>query len=280
MLQAINPVYYVITGDPFTLNCTATNDPQSPNELRFRWFTESIRVDHKPSRWTVTELLSLRNTLTVISQLVITNLMVEQHNGTYTCSVDNFRPRAAVDQTTTIVVESKHSCIWDYTLMLVYCLTVPATITTHPLPAIIVFNGSTVSLSCEATGSGPIRYQWRRVNGEISSDKAEGVNTSTLTISSVTEQDEDKYYCAASNGGMNGLLYNNSSQRTIIIVYGESMVVSRLATLNDANGENILFTKCYKLNNNKCYSKCYLSVTSYTEYSMRICIATNKFLTY
>ena len=92
----------------------------------------------------------------------------------------------------------------------------------HPPPALIVFNGLSVSLSCEAVGSGPIRYQWRRVNGEISSDRAEGVNTPTLSISSVTEQDEDKYYCVASNGGMDGSLYHNTSQRTIFIVYGES----------------------------------------------------------
>ena len=86
---------------------------------------------------------------------------------------------------------------------------------------VVEFNGQNVTLSCEATGSGPIRYQWRRVNGEISSDRAEGVNTPTLTISSVTEQDEDKYYCMASNGGMNGSLYNNASQVSVIIVYGE-----------------------------------------------------------
>ena len=86
-----------------------------------------------------------------------------------------------------------------------------------------MFNGLKVILSCEATGSGPIRYQWRRVNGEISSERAEGVNTPTMTISPVTEQDEDKYYCVASNGGMNGSLYNNASQLSIIIVYGESI---------------------------------------------------------
>ena len=59
--------------------------------------------------------------------------------------------------------------------------------------------GGTLILSCEATESDPIRYQWRRVNGEISSDRAEGVNTPTLTISSVMEEDEDEYYCVASN---------------------------------------------------------------------------------
>ena len=41
-------------------------------------------------------------------------------------------------------------------------------------------------LSCEVTGSGPIRYQWKRVNGDISSDRAEGVNTATMTISVVS----------------------------------------------------------------------------------------------
>ena len=74
----------------------------------------------------------------------------------------------------------------------------PSKITVNPQSQ-LVHESATLSLSCEATGSGPIRYQWRRVNGEISSDRAEGVNTSTLTISPVTLQDMDEYYCVASN---------------------------------------------------------------------------------
>ena len=105
MLQPINPVYYFIPGDPFALNCTATNDPQSPNELRFRWFKESTRIINDSSRWNITELS--QNTLTITSQLSITLLMVEQHNGTYTCFIDNFKIRTAVYQITTIVVESE-----------------------------------------------------------------------------------------------------------------------------------------------------------------------------
>ena len=62
-----------------------------------------------------------------------------------------------------------------------------------------MYEGATLNLSCEATGSGPIRYQWRRVNGEISNDRAEGVNTSTLTISPVQQENEDEYYCMATN---------------------------------------------------------------------------------
>ena len=81
-----------------------------------------------------------------------------------------------------------------------------------------------VTLSCEATGSVPIRYQWRRVNGEISSDRAEGVNTPTLTILPVQQNDEDEYYCVANNGGMDGSLYNNTSHNTTIIVYGKVII--------------------------------------------------------
>ena len=81
---------------------------------------------------------------------------------------------------------------------------------------------TTATLSCKATTtSGIIRYQWRRVNGEITSDRANGVNTSTLTISSITEQDEDEYYCVTNYGPVNGILHNITSNKANIIVYGE-----------------------------------------------------------
>ena len=105
MLQVFNPVYYVIAGDSFTLNCTATNDPQSPNELQFRWFKESTRNDKDSLQWNITELY--RDSFTVTSQLVITNLTVDEHNGSYSCRVDNFRVETAVNQNIIVVVESK-----------------------------------------------------------------------------------------------------------------------------------------------------------------------------
>ena len=86
---------------------------------------------------------------------------------------------------------------------------------------LVRYVNTTATLSCKATASGIIRYQWRRVNGEITSDRANGVNTSTLTISPVTEQDEDEYYCVANYGTVNGTLHNVTSNKANIIVYGE-----------------------------------------------------------
>ena len=102
------------------------------------------------------------------------------------------------------------------------CITVVIVqITGHPTSMVVNIN-STATLSCQATGSGPISYQWRRVNGEISSDRAEGVNTSTLTISSVQQEDEDEYYCVASNGGVNGLqYYSDTSHKAMVTLYGK-----------------------------------------------------------
>ena len=81
---------------------------------------------------------------------------------------------------------------------------------------------TTAILSCEATASGPIRYQWGRVNGEISSDRAEGVNTSTLTISPVQQEDEDEYYCVASYGVVNGTNHSDISHNASITVYSKN----------------------------------------------------------
>ena len=102
-------------------------------------------------------------------------------------------------------------------------LIAPVDIITQP-QAVDALIGESITLSCETTGSNPIRYQWRRVNGEITSDRANGVNTSTLTISAVTEQDEDEYYCIASNGGPDGLLYSDMSEKAMVTVYGKLVI--------------------------------------------------------
>ena len=86
--------------------------------------------------------------------------------------------------------------------------------------SIIEYVNTTTHLSCEATGSDPISYQWRRVNGEISSERTTGVNTQHLTLSPVSEADEGEYYCVTTNGGRNGMRYSDTSQVAQITVYG------------------------------------------------------------
>ena len=100
----------------------------------------------------------------------------------------------------------------------------PTVVTTHPQSLIVFINSSTTTLSCNATGSRPISYQWRRVNGEISSQRATGVNSSTLTISPVREEDEDEYYCVTTNGGVDGMRYDDMSHKAQITVFGKLFI--------------------------------------------------------
>jgi len=83
-----------------------------------------------------------------------------------------------------------------------------------------VFENARLTLSCEATASGPITYQWRRSSGRISNE-AIGVTTPKLTIRSATQDDEDEYYCTASYGVYrNGTSHVAESERAQVVVFG------------------------------------------------------------
>ena len=95
-----------------------------------------------------------------------------------------------------------------------------ATITDHP-NSTVVYEGTKVTLSCEATASGPITYEWS------SSDRVVGGNSTTLTIPSVTQDDEDEYYCTASYGVyVNGTSHKAKSERAKVIVFGMRIICS------------------------------------------------------
>ena len=103
-LQPVNSTNYVIAGNPFILNCTATNDVESPNDLTFKWLQESTEINNTSSQWNIIEVS--RDAHKVTSQIIISILTVDQHNGTYVCMVDNNENETAVNQTTNVVVES------------------------------------------------------------------------------------------------------------------------------------------------------------------------------
>ena len=98
----ISSVYYVIAGNRLQLYCRATNDPQSPDELKFMWYRDSTIVDVQGSR-------RLIFTLNAGFFILFNNLDMSQDNGTYTCSVKNFELGRAVTQSADVIIESKYS---------------------------------------------------------------------------------------------------------------------------------------------------------------------------
>ena len=52
------------------------------------------------------------------------------------------------------------------------------------------------------------------------------MNTSTLTISPVQQEDEDEYYCVASNE------YSDISHRAMVTIYGKATILCTLTVYN------------------------------------------------
>jgi len=88
----------------------------------------------------------------------------------------------------------------------IYTILVIVQITSNPI-SVIAYENTPASLICEAEGSGPILYHWRKVNGRIDDCRTKGINTSVLTIYPVFEQDKGEYYCVVSNEGADGKIY-------------------------------------------------------------------------
>ena len=127
------------------------------------------------------------------------------------------------DTATITIIDTTSKC-YAFVITLLLCLPfyfhIAAELFARPRSKAWYVN-TTATLSCVATASGSIKYQWRRVNGEITSERVKGVNTSTLTISPVTEQDEGQYYCVATYSTVNRALCNITSNKGTITVYGE-----------------------------------------------------------
>ena len=93
----LDPFHYLVAGDPFTLNYTAEDDPQSPNRIQFLWYRDDIDITN--------ETRVTANNYVYTSQLNIYQLDSDQHSGYYSCVAYN-NPSANVTSSTTLIVES------------------------------------------------------------------------------------------------------------------------------------------------------------------------------
>jgi len=84
----------------------------------------------------------------------------------------------------------------------------PPTITQHPEELNGVVPGKPVTFTVQATGTGPLTYQWqwkpagegsRKEWQECNLKRFPGANSSTLTIPSIQKSNEGSYCCTISN---------------------------------------------------------------------------------
>jgi len=93
-LKLFDPAYYLVAGHSFALNCSATNDVDSFNNLTFAW--------HKDNNF-ITE--PIRVISSTISQLHIPQLDPDQHSGQYSCEVYNNHISNTVYTSTRLIIE-------------------------------------------------------------------------------------------------------------------------------------------------------------------------------
>ena len=95
--QQFDTFYHVIVGDTFSLNCTATVNPNAP-EIRFSWYRNNENVTH------LTKIVAKYRTeqyRSFTSQLYIEKVGYDQHSGRYICLANG-----KAISTTTVIVES------------------------------------------------------------------------------------------------------------------------------------------------------------------------------
>jgi len=58
-----------------------------------------------------------------------------------------------------------------------------------------------VTLHCEAESFGDTTYHWQRVDSELDTNRASGINSKQLTIENTIPGDSGSYVCVANNQG-------------------------------------------------------------------------------
>ena len=104
------------------------------------------------------------------------------------------------------IQQSMLECEVCVTPMFCFCVAEAPRITTHPQDLKDVIPGKPVMFTAEATGTGPLNYQWEwkppMDDGKwqpCDVEKFPGADSSTLTIPSVQKSNEGNYHCVISN---------------------------------------------------------------------------------
>ena len=94
--QQFDPFNYIIAGDTFSLNCTATDNPNAL--IIFSWYRNNEDITYLTRKIASITTSQYKQST---SQLYIDKLDSDQHSGRYICVANN---RAI--STTTVIVES------------------------------------------------------------------------------------------------------------------------------------------------------------------------------
>ena len=100
-------------GGSFKLECIATNDPQSPNMLRVKWFKGSIRINNYLD-WISFDYSNNNDNKSIVYFILLNvNQLDHRYSGRYTCSVYDSMITTDIEQSTNVIVEGKqilHVC--------------------------------------------------------------------------------------------------------------------------------------------------------------------------
>ena len=100
--------------------------------------------------------------------------------------------------------------------------------------------GRDITLTCNASGAGNLKYQWMRMGNKTIPSTARGVNSNTLVIPSIRVDDSGQYKCVVSSGDVNVM-----SEYGTVSVLGTYLVILCILTIND----NILCICLCKITN-------------------------------